>query len=325
MKIIRAGVLTTVQDYGRVGLQHLGVQSGGAMDQIAYRVGNALVGNESGAASLECTLDGPTIDFAEDAVIALTGADCEAMLGEIEIPDLRPVWLRAGVQLRIGAMRRGARTYLAVRGGIDVPICLGSRSTDLRNRLGGLQGRALKRGDLLAIGLQPQGTPGWPITGECCWAPWSVRDPLGPSQFPARVHFVPGRHWEQFSGDSRRQFVAQPYRVSAQSDRMGYRLQGPRVQLETAGDRLSEPVAWGSIQVPPDGQPIVLLADRQTMGGYPCIGEVSAVDLALFAQMKPGDEILFDAISHSQSEQMLLTREQELARLLASARARWGR
>jgi antagonist of KipI len=328
LRVLRAGVLTTIQDLGRFGLQRFGVQTCGPMDALAQRTANALLANDSRAASLEMTFDGPIL-FAEEAVvIALTGADLGARTGDVPLPRYRPLWLEANSELKFGAARRGARAYLAVRGGFAVPPIMGSASTDLRSHWGGLDGRALRRGDTLPIedGRQklPRSATAWKGSKGCAWAPWSARDPLDAQVLPLPVRFAAGRHWEEFSQDSRDQFLSQEFRVAGQSDRMGFRLQGAALQRVTNGDKLSEPVAAGSIQVPPDGQPIVLMADRQTVGGYPRIGEVASADLSRVAQLKPGDGIRFELTSETENEDLWLQQEAQFALLEAAARGWWN-
>lgn len=287
IEVEQAGALTTVQDLGRRGWRHLGVAVAGALDPDAAALANRLVGNAVDAALLEFSLTGPALVLRDGATIALTGGDVEAMHidaagARTPVPCGRPVALPAG-KLRVGAVRRGVRGWLAMAGGIDVAPVLGSRSTDLRGGFGGLHGRALKRGDVLRTGVAPPAlsmpTPAW----------WFAFDEL--PQHRLALHFVP-------CADDRtpvEAFADQAWRVDSRSNRQGLRLAGEPLTAPT-GDIVSLPVAPGTIQLPPDGQPIVLLADAQTTGGYPRLGYVAAADLPLLAQASPGMEIRWIAI-----------------------------
>jgi antagonist of KipI len=219
--------------------------------------------------------------------------------------------LRAGAQLRFGLSRRGCRAYLAVAGGFDLPAVLGSRSTWLRGGFGGLEGRALKHGDRLPLkpqanarfaslrALLPESKTGFAAPH---WAASAHPERLG--RHPQTVRFVPGRHWESIGGDARLQFLNTEYRVGASSDRMGYRLEGGALDPHGCDPVHSESTAFGTIQLPPDGNPIVLMADRQTTGGYPRIGEVAGVDLPLLAQVRPGGHLKFERIALAEAQRL---------------------
>jgi antagonist of KipI len=319
LKVLRAGVLTTVQDLGRLGWQRYGVPVSGVMDEMSHRVANLLVGNPDGEATLEMTITGPRLEFTEETLFALCGGDFQPTIDRVAVPMARPVFARAGAVLDLAQCRLGARAYLAVAGGFDLPAVLGSKSTYLRGGFGGFEGRALRRGDLLpttrgAGELYPS-LRGRLAAGARFAAPkWSVE---ANTALMARSHhnirFVPGRHWEIFAPDVRERFVASEYRIAANSDRMGYRLDGPALPFPNAGSLISEGVAFGTIQVPPDGMPIVLMANRQTTGGYPRIGEVAAVDLPLLAQLPPGDTVRLSPITLQRSQELYLERERQLA------------
>ncbi|MES2693565.1 MAG: 5-oxoprolinase subunit PxpB [Verrucomicrobiota bacterium] len=289
MEVLRAGMLTTVQDTGRVGHRARGVPLSGAADAFALRVANSVLGNAEQAAGLEFTLVGPEVRFGRDTLVALAGAD-------FGLPRGRPLRVRAGDILKLGAAKSGCRGYLAIAGGIEVAPMLGSRSTYLRARLGGWEGRALRDGDVL-----PVRTDARAITGN-----WRIDERIWPgySSSPI-VRVMPGAHMEQFAAD----WTAAEWKISPQSDRMGVRLQGPPLQRTRSGDLVSAPVAPGTIQVPPDGQPIVLLADAQTIGGYPQLAQVIAVDLPLVAQLRPGDSIRFRMVSIDEAHAALFARE----------------
>jgi antagonist of KipI len=319
LTVLRAGVLSTLQDRGRWGWQHVGVPVGGAMDEMSHRAASMLVGNSEDDVTLEVTITGPLLQFGEETIFALCGGDFQPRIGGKSVPMARPVLARAGVQLDLGQCRLGARVYLAVAGGFDVVPVLGSRSTYLRAGFGGFEGRALRRGDVLPTRPRPVGL--YPALwqqlagGASFVAPkWSVE--ANTALMAHRHHnirFVPGRHWHGFAPEVRERFCATEYRIAPNSDRMGYRLNGPELPFADAGSLLSEGVTFGTIQVPPDGKPIVLMANRQTTGGYPRIGEVASVDLPLLAQLPPGDTVRFTQITLDQAQTLYLERERELA------------
>ena len=314
--VLRPGLLTTVQDLGRLGHQREGVPVCGAMDPVALRVANLAVGNDPGAAGLEVTLLGPTLELEDERVLAVAGADLGARIdGQPVIPG-RPVRARAGARLDFTGPRLRSRAYLAFAGGIAVDPVLGSRSTYLRGRFGGLEGRALAAGDALplgapaplaqriAAGIPPGESAGWTIdAGELA----------GYSSGFVRV--LRGAHFSRLMARSRAALLEAPYRVTTESDRMGYRLAGPVLQLERPLELVSEAVAFGTVQLPPGGMPIVLMADRQTTGGYPRLLEVAAVDLPVLAQAAPGAELRFREISLEQAQDLYIARERLLSRL----------
>jgi antagonist of KipI len=320
LRVAEAGLLTTVQDLGRHGYQRDGVPVSGAMDPFALRVANLLVGNDPGAAGLEATLSGPVLEFAEEALIALAGADPGALLDGVVVPPWRPVRVPAGSTLALGAARRGCRAYLAVAGGIDVPRVLGSRSTFVRAALGGHRGRELRRGNELPVGSPaPLARRIAADLGRGGAGPAIARWGAGPSWRPAysdraMARLLPGTHADALTPDAREALFRAEFRVSPRSDRTGYRLEGPRLELAAPLEILSEAVAFGTLQLPPDGEPIVLMADRQTTGGYPRIGEVASVDLPLLAQLRPGDRVSFRPCSLPDAQALLLARERDLAR-----------
>lgn len=295
MKVIRGGMLTTVQDLERPGLRAAGVPSGGAMDGWALRLANLLVGNAEQAAGLEMTLVGPQIEFTKNAVIAVAGM----MAGAPE--PWRPHRVRAGERLSLGRLMNGCRAYLAVAGGIDVPEVLGGRGTDLRAGWGGWQGRALKEGDVLPVGLAGVA----PLVGN-----WRLDPEVYPTQANQPVlRFLPGAQADEFSPDwSRGEFVVQP-----QSDRMGLRFKGPMLTRNSKKELISTAVMPGTVQVPPDGQPIVLGVDAQTIGGYPQLAHVISVDLSVLAQLRPGDPVHFQEVSLAEAHRLLRAREEMMA------------
>ena len=301
IRVREAGLLTTVQDAGRWGRQHLGVPVAGPMDPLSHRIANLLVGNAADRAALEVTLIGPTIEFLDDTIFAVAGARFELLLDDRPLPAGGAARAGRGSRLRFGRRTAGERASFSVRGGIDVPPRLGSRSTDLASRLGGLGGRPLRPGDRLDVGA-PGSAP----------VPGRRGDPALPLPVGgARVRFLPGTDPQRFEAGAldllRRRFT-----VGADSNRMGYRLQGPRIGLADPAPVLSTATPAGTIQVPPSGQPILLMADRQTTGGYAVLGTVISADLGVAGQLAPGDWIAFDACGHQEALAALLEGERRL-------------
>ena len=295
------GLLTTVQDGGRYGHQHLGVPVAGPMDAVAYRVANAVVGNRPPAAALEVTLIGPEIEFRQAARFAVSGAAFALRLDGAAIPPNAPLHAAAGQRLAFGSRGRGARAYFAVAGGVDVPLVLGSRATHLGSRTGGLDGRALRAGDVLPIGTAAARTRRQGL-------PPPLRLPDG----GARVRVVLGPHDGDFDAGVVEAFLTARYVVTPHSDRMGYRLRGTPLPRRSEEHLLSMATPPGAIQIPPRGEPIVLMADRQTAGGYPRIGTVITADLPLVGQLAPGDWIEFEACDQAAALRALVRLERTL-------------
>lgn len=322
MKIVESGLLTTVQDLGRPGYQKDGVTLGGAMDRLALRIANRLVGNEDGAAALETTLRGPRIEFDAETLIAICGGDHSPKISDISIPGWRALCVQAGTSLNFGAPGWGSRAYLAVAGGIQVPPVLGSRSTYLRAQIGGLEGRALRAGDELEVGAP--GDSARRIMREASnTGPMSfvltarrLRSEVARSIYDQSVvRVVPGCESDHFEEGTRAAFFDTTFQISPSSDRMGYRLGGKTIEAGDRGEMLSRPVAIGSIQVPGGGEPILLMADRQTTGGYPVISNVISADLHLVAQRKPGDKIRFEEVTVEEAQKALRDLESKIDEL----------
>ena len=318
LRVIAPGASTTVQDLGRDGWRHLGVARGGALDPAQAVLANHLVGNARDAAVLEIAMRGPTLAFDAPLRMALCGAGIDAWFEGSDgtrhaVPNGRPVALPAGT-LVLGAIRRGLREWLAIAGGIDVPVALGSRGTDLRGGFGGLDGRALQTGDTL--NLLPREAP---VIGAMPEAPrWWIaldHDVDRESEGACIVRYVPSPHALAMA------LRQNPWRVDPRSDRQGLRLNGDTLSCE-AEALLSAPVAPGTIQLPPDGRPIVLLADAQTVGGYPRLGHVIAADLPRMAQLRAGDAVRFEPVDSVEAERLRRQRQAELARALLAVDAR---
>lgn len=319
----QAGVLATIQDLGRVGFQKHGMVVGGAVDSLSHRLANILVGNKENEAAIEVTLAGTSLQFKESALISITGGHLSATTDGVPVPMWRPVWMEKGAALSFGHCVSGCRAYVAVSGGLAVPEVMNSKSTYIRGGIGGLNGRALKKGDILPIGQVAdemirfqkvfQGQKG----KAAFWAAsWFV--PVPSHIIGGTISVIKGREFERFTMSAQTQFFRQEFSITPQSDRMGCRLLGPLLSCEKPVELLSEAVANGTIQVPPDGNPIVLLADRQTTGGYMRIGQAASVDLPKLGQIKPGDRIRFREITLARAEQQYIQREYEIRQLKAA-------
>ena len=295
LEVLRAGILTTVQDRGRIGCQRFGVTVSGAMDEVALRVGNILVGNEQNAAGLEISFLGPRIRFRADVTLALTGAEVDVDLDGQPAPWYEAFRARAGQVLDLRHCTRGMRAYLTVAGGIDVPVRLGSRSTSLAAGFGGLEGRPLRDGDVLSVGP----TIGQTARGCACGVSQRWRPVFGSPQI---VRVVFGPQDGAFTEAGRRTLLDATYEISPSSDRMGYRLEGPAIEHAGPADIISDWIPLGGIQVPGNGKPIVLLADRQTTGGYTKIATVISPDIPKLVQLRPGEAVCFRAVTVGEAE-----------------------
>ena len=296
--VMQPGLLTTVQDQGRWGYQAYGVPVAGAMDRYACRAANILVGNAPEAAALEMTLMGGSFQFTEAVWVAICGADMEATLDGQPLKNWSAFLAPAGSELTFGFAVSGCRSYLAVRGGFEVPLVLGSRSTYTRGRIGGVAGRALRAGDVLqAVALEANAkTPQKRRLPQSCIPSYvgevTLRVLLGPQD-------------DFFTPQGLETFLGSAYLISDEADRMGYRLQGDKIEHKGKADIVSDALCFGAIQVPGHGMPIVMMADRQTTGGYAKIGTVIGPDLALLAQAKPGDTVRFAACSEEEAIEAL--------------------
>jgi len=296
LEVLDGGGLTTVQDLGRYGYEQYGVPVAGARDAFAVRAANGLVGNPPEAAALEITLVGPTLRAIEPVLIAVTGADLALRVNGWELPPWMAAYVRRGWRIEFGGRRTGCRAYLAVAGGIAVPPVLGSRSTCLSGGFGGYEGRALCAGDVLPVDPVSFHLPN--LSGR------SFPAGLLPSYSDTpEVHVVLGPQDDYFTAEGVATLLGAEYRVGSASDRMGYRLQGPAILHRGATGIISDGVPLGAVQVPADGQPIVMLADRQTTGGYPKIAAVISADVPLLAQCMPGQStVRFRAVSVEEAQ-----------------------
>lgn len=288
IKVLHHGLSTTIQDLGRPGYFHLGIPIGGAMDRLAMRAANLLVGNEEDAAGLEAVFMGPKLEFTKDALVAVTGADMPAKVDGVSQPGWTAFAVKAGQTLSFDFLKSGARIYIAIAGGIDVPVALGSRSTYPIGALGGFKGRALTIGDELPLGTARTGIAGRTV-------PEALRRMPGN---PAELRVLPGLYWDRLTDEAKESFFADAWKVAPEADRMGYRFRGgrklsfiDRTQPFGAGSDPSNIVdscyPYGSIQVPGGTEPIILHRDAVSGGGYFMVGTVISADMDLIGQLQP--------------------------------------
>jgi antagonist of KipI len=298
IRVTKPGFFTTVQDLGRYGYAHLGISPAGAADRLSLRIANLLIGNDEDAPALEMTLLGATLEFDEGAVVAITGANCQCKIGQDRVPARTATQLPAGTVLQCGSMPTGARAYLAVQGGLDVPLVMGSAATFVAARFGGFQGRRLQKGDVLSVRKHD--------TLRACTLRPGALDRLH-GHGPLRI--TKGAQQDCFSPEAFATLCSSTYVVSEQSDRTGLRLKGEAMQRREQAELLTDGIPLGAIQVPQDGQPIILFVDQQTTGGYPKIANVIAADMHRVGQLRPRDEVRFAGVSIAEAIEAL--REQE--------------
>ncbi len=284
--IKKPGLLSTIQDAGRWGFQKYGMPVSGAMDLYSLRRANELVGNGSKEACIEATMDGPTIEFFNDGFIAICGADMQATLDGNDIEMYKTVRVNKGSNLSFKGLKTGLRTYIAFSGGINVPVVMGSKSTYLRGKIGGFQGRKLQKGDEIEIGTFNKNLDFKKVPKN--------KIPFYKEYFTARI--IPGPEAGHFTVKGLADFLNSEYTLTEQCDRMGYRLTGTKIRHRLSADIISSGIAFGTIQVPSHGDPIIMMADRQTIGGYTRIGNIVSEDLPYIAQLKPGDKISFKEV-----------------------------
>lgn len=311
VQVKHGGLLTTIQDLGRYSYQKYGVVVGGAMDEAAHKLANLLVGNALNEATLEMTLIGPQLLFLKDTIFAICGAPFEATIEGILVPIGKPIYVPKGKILKVGSCKNGCRAYMAFRGGIEAPLILGSRSTYERGGFGGLYGERLKKEDIIPLKDQTVRNNFNVHKGNFSTTRWFV-----PSYTKTKtIRVIEGRQHSLFTPEAIHNFYTKKYKVSLEADRMGYRLKGEKLTFAKHVELISEGTAFGTIQVPPDGQPIVLMADRQTTGGYPKLANVISVDLPLLAQQKPGDQIQFQKVSLEEAQKLYLDKERAFRKL----------
>lgn len=325
ISVLNPGLLTTIQDRGRYGYEKYGVIVSGAMDQYSMRIANILVGNDENEGVLEITLIGPALKIKKGNLISITGADISPTINEKKVPMGRPIYLNEDCVLRFGKCVNGCRAYIAIAGGIDVPLIMDSKSTYLRFGIGGQDGRALKKGDVINIGKKNSISLG--IIDKIkvlnkkesfVYTKWYVKNFIINENSPIYIRVFEDMQFKNIKEESIKDFFSKPFIIDSKSDRMGYRLNGPKVELSEKLEMISGEVSLGTIQIPPDGNPIILLADRATAGGYPKIAHVALYDIPKLVQLKPNDKIIFKKITLKEAEDLYLKREMYIEELKKS-------
>jgi antagonist of KipI len=327
IKVLRPGLLTTVQDYGRHGFQHIGLCPGGAMDAVALALANALVGNPIDEAALEITVIGPELLFEEDSLVAVCGAEFQGAF-----PHNRPVLAPAGSRYNVGRAVRGARAYLAIAGGFAIEPVLGSRSTYLPGGFGGFEGRSLRHGDVLPLNQKSSALSVERFNRlkktKDRTTRWAAPPQTLPDREPIVIHVMEGQHFESFETAAARAFFDAVWRIAPDSNRMGFRLDGPALARAKSGEAsdeiLSGPTCLGTVQVPPNGAPIALMADHQTTGGYPKIAEIASADVPRVAQLAPGGKLHFARCSLEMAAELRRHRREQLEATLRGIAWEYG-
>jgi len=313
VEVLHAGMFTTVQDLGRSYYQQFGVPVGGAMDKNALRLINMLVGNEENEAGLEMTILGPKLLIKKTTLLAIGGVDMEPLLNGERIPLWRPILAEEGSMLCFGKVKSGCRAYVTFAGGIHIERTMGSKSTYIRAAIGGIEGRMMKKGDCFQIGTYSEMANRFIQDlqkDERIKTKWVISNSVLPKyKKHPKLRVIADFEYDQFTEESRKAFFTKEYKVSNYADRMGYRVEGEVLNRIEEKEILSSPVTFGTIQVPNGGQPIILMADRQTTGGYPRMGNIISVDLPLLAQLKPGDYVSFEKITLEEAEQLYIEQE----------------
>jgi antagonist of KipI len=293
-KVMKSGLQTTVQDLGRYGFREFGVSPSGAMDSYSLQMGNLLVGNDLGEAALEAPFIGPVLMALHDVSIAICGGHLTPKINGQEVPLWKSIVIKKGQILSFGELKEGVRTYISIAGGIDVPFVLNSKSTYITGKFGGFEGRALKEGDILY---------GNPFTRRNRFLQTQLI-PKYTNKLTVRV--IVGPHTRKFTTAGLKTFLNEEYSITSQSNRMGYQLTGPKIEHSSTADIISDAIPLGGIQVPASGQPIILMAEHQTTGGYSRIGTVISADIPLLAQAQPGTKVRFKEISLQTAQDLLI-------------------
>lgn len=306
IRVLKAGMLTTVQDLGRTGYQSQGFSVAGVMDVRSFKIANLLLDNPENEAVLEFTLIGPTLQFTSETIIAITGGDFTPTLNGEPVPMYEAVYVNRGDILKFGSARTGSRGYIAFSSYLDVPVVMGSRCTNLKSGIGGFKGRKLKDEDYINFRIKRR------------YLPYFLSRKLKPEDFSAEqetLRVVLGPQDERFTKAGIETFLSEEYTVTSDFDRMGCRLEGAFIAAKEMGDMISDGIAYGSIQVPSHGKPIILLSDRQTTGGYPKIATVASVDIPKLVQRKTDHKLRFQAISVQEAQQLYREEENDYNRM----------
>lgn len=306
IKFANGGFLTTVQDMGRIGYQESGMSVSGVMDQRSAALANILVGNEETEAVLEVTLMGPMLQFTEGNIIAVTGGNLGPKLNGADLPMYQAVRVKKGDSMSFAGMFSGSRAYVAFAGGLDIPVVMGSKSTNLKSKVGGYQGRKLGAGDEIGFAAPKDNLP-------------NIRNrKVKPDDFTASeqvLRVVLGPQDDCFTEKGLETFLNETYAFTNESDRMGCRLEGEVIEHKNGGDIITDGIAFGAIQVPSHGKPIIMMADHQTTGGYTKIGAVISVDLPKVAQSRPGGKVKFQKVSIEEAQELYIAQKKEFAAL----------
>ncbi|OPJ64757.1 biotin-dependent carboxyltransferase family protein [Clostridium chromiireducens] len=318
--VLNPGLLTTIQDLGRSGYQKYGVIVSGAMDTYAMRLSNIVIGNKENEGVLEITMVGPVLQLQKGILFSIAGADISPTIEGKAVPMNRPIYIKEDCILKFGACKSGCRSYLAVAGGFDIPIVMDSKSTYLRAQLGGLEGRALTKNDVINVGIKS--TISSRIAsklmeikcdGDFIAASWHVKGYAKKKCENTVIRVFEDRQFKYISYESINKFFCSEFNIDTKSDRMGYRLYGPKIEFKEKLEMISEEVSVGTIQIPPDGNPIILLADKQTAGGYPKIAHVASVDVQKIVQLKPNEKVTFKKITLKDAEKLYFQREKYIS------------
>jgi antagonist of KipI len=314
LQIIKAGILDTIQDQGRYGFQHLGINPSGAMDRYAAQLSNALLGKELNAAVIEIHFPAPQILFQKETLICITGADFSPMIDPKKIPINRPIAINKNTVLQFKKKSSGARCYLSVVHDFDLEKWLKSYSTNLIAGAGGYNGRSLKKGDIL--NFKNNFEYKYLAEKHLALLPWTIET----TALTKEIRFIKGNEWDWLTDDATKIFAESKYKILNNSNRMGYRLQGNALKVKEEKQLISSGVTFGTMQLLPDGQLIVLMADHQTTGGYPRIGHVITADLPMLAQCNPGDEIKFSAVEIKIAEQEFIQQQRDLQQMQTASK-----
>ena len=325
ISVLNPGLLTTIQDFGRNGYQKYGVIVSGAMDTYAMRLSNIMVGNEENEGVLEITLIGPSLKLEKGTLFSITGANLSPTINGRDIPRGRPIYLNKDCILKFGACIAGCRCYLSVAGGFDIPLVMESKSTYLRAEIGGFKGRALQKDDTLSIGVKSSKSDKIikkleeiQVKDDFVTSSWYIKNFMMQNPESTVIRVFEDRQFGNVSDESINKFFSSKFNIDTRSDRMGYRLSGEKIELKEKLEMISEEVSIGTIQIPPDGNPIILLADAQTAGGYPKIAHVASVDIQKIVQLKPNDKITFKKITLKEAERLYFETEKYIVELKRS-------
>ncbi|WPC08213.1 biotin-dependent carboxyltransferase family protein [Globicatella sp. PHS-GS-PNBC-21-1553] len=306
IRVLKAGIYTTVQDSGRMGYQSQGFGVSGVMDVRSFKIANLLIDNPENEAVLEFALTGPTLEFTAETIIAITGGDFQPKINDESVPMYTAIYVYKGDVLSFGGARTGTRGYIAFSSYLSIPVVMGSRSTNTKSGIGGFKGRRLKENDFIGFRIKRR------------YLPYFLSRTLDIDEFDqeeAIIRVVMGPQSDMFTSDGLRTFLNEEYTVTSDFDRMGCRLDGPYIAHKGKADIISDGTAFGSIQVPAHGKPIILLADRQTTGGYAKIATVASVDIPKLVQRKTDHKIRFEAISVEKAQQLLLAEQREFSQM----------